>query len=109
MNVQAMTLEHYEALATAHPTLVIIGRPSCSDCTQWHEVLRDWNPPSEPIFSAFSLNLDDAVGQHFCEEHPWTSSIQHIPFNVLFRDGVPVEQWTGGSLQRMEEKIANVV
>ena len=38
--------------------------------------------------------------------NPWTEHIDFVPFNVLYVNGEPVDDWTGGDLERLEAALA---
>jgi hypothetical protein len=40
--------------------------------------------------------------------NPWTEHIDFVPFNVLYVEGEPVDQWAGGDLVRLERALNSV-
>ena len=53
-----------------------------------------------------TLNLRAPEGKIFRSLNPWTEHIDFVPFNVLYVDGEPVDEWTGGDLGRLEAALA---
>ena len=53
-----------------------------------------------------TLNLRAPEGKIFRSLNPWTEHIDFVPFNVLYVDGEPVDEWTGGELGRLEAALA---
>ena len=85
------------------PMLLILGRPSCDDCVEWYAALATWTPP-HPL-KVCTLDLSTELGEVFKEHHAWTAHIEMIPFNVLYVDGEPVDQWAGGSVERLVKAL----
>lgn len=92
-----------ERLGVGHPTLLILGRPSCDDCVAWYAELHTWTPSS--ALTVRTLDLTTELGTSFKQANPWTEHIDFIPFNVLYVDGEPVDQWTGGGLERLVKRL----
>ena len=106
MEQSPLTEAFYGQLSTRPLVLIVIGRPSCEECTEWHSLLEGWRP--EQQFSRLEvvhLDLNSPVGQRFCAENEWTTHIDFIPFNVLYEDGEPTDQWPGGSLDRLKSSL----
>jgi hypothetical protein len=103
MDITALTDAH-RVLGTPQPTLLILGRPTCDDCQAFYAELADWTS-SRPV-EVLTLNLRAAEGEAFRSANAWTSAIDFVPFNVLYVNGEPVDQWTGGDLQRVEHALA---
>ncbi|HJM55039.1 MAG TPA: hypothetical protein QGI72_02210 [Poseidonia sp.] len=103
MEQKAFTEESYNNLVEHPLLLVVIGRPSCDDCMAWREVLSQWAPEGNAHASPeiVHLDLDSTAGQRFCKDHEWTEHINFIPFNVLFQYGEPIDQWPGGTIERL--------
>ena len=103
MEQKPLSESFYDELPTHPLVLVVIGRPSCDDCTEWREVLNQWRPKQETYtrLEVVHLNLNSPLGVRFCEENEWTAHINFIPFNVLYEEGEPIDQWPGGSLDRL--------
>ena len=38
--------------------------------------------------------------------NPWVTAIDFVPFNVLYLNGEPVDQWTGGDIARLEAGLS---
>lgn len=109
MEQNELTEAGYRDLAAQPLLLVVIGRDSCDDCKAWREVLTQWVPESkiEALLNVVHLDLDSKVGQQFCRDHQWTEHISFIPFNVMFQYGKPVDQWPGGTVERLMTCIEN--
>ncbi|MBT5660765.1 MAG: hypothetical protein HOI79_01680 [Euryarchaeota archaeon] len=106
MDQNPLTEAFYGQLSTRPLVLVVIGRPSCDDCTEWSSVLDGWQPEQQfNRLEVVHLDLNSPVGQRFCAENEWTTHIDSIPFNVLYEDGEPTDQWPGGSLDRLKSSL----
>ena len=92
-----------ERLGVGSPTLLILGRPSCDDCVAWYAELHAWTPTSS--LAVKTLDLTSELGATYKEANPWTEHIDFIPFNVLYVDGEPVDQWTGGGVERLLKRL----
>jgi len=86
-------------LGVAQPTLLILGRPTCDDCQAYYAQLATWSPPVE--MEVLTLNLRAPEGAAFRKRHSWVEHIDSVPFNVLYVNNEPVDQWTGGDLVRL--------
>ena len=103
MNIAALT-DAQRVLGTPHPTLLILGRPSCDDCQAFYARLKLWKSPV-PL-EVLTLNLRASEGEAFRSANPWVNAIDFVPFNVLYLNGEPVDQWTGGDLARLETGLS---
>ena len=95
MDPEVLTDPH-RILGAKHPTLLILGRPTCDDCQAFYAALADWVPP-RPI-EVLTLNLRAPEGEAFRSLNPWTKHIDFVPFNVLYVNDEPVDEWTGGDI-----------
>ena len=93
-------------LGMEQPTLLILGRPTCDDCQALYARLASWTPP-RPL-EVLTLNLRAPEGEAFRALNPWTEHIDFVPFNVLYVEGEPVDQWAGGDLVRLERALNSV-
>jgi hypothetical protein len=48
-----------------------------------------------------TLNLRAPEGAAFRKRHSWVDHIDSVPFNVLYVNNEPVDQWTGGDVKRL--------
>ena len=86
-------------LGIDQPTLLILGRPTCDDCQAFYAQLATWDPPVP--MDVLTLNLRAPEGAAFRKRHSWVEHIDSVPFNVLYVNNEPVDQWTGGDLVRL--------
>ena len=86
-------------LGVDQPTLLILGRPTCDDCQAFYARLATWDPPVP--MEVLTLNLRAPEGAAFRELYSWVEHIESVPFNLLYVDGEPVDQWAGGNLERL--------
>jgi len=93
-------------LGVNRPTLLILGRPTCDDCQAYYARLASWTP-SVPL-DVLTLNLRAPEGAAFSARYSWVKHIDYVPFNVLFVNGEPVDQWTGGDLERLESSLQSL-
>jgi len=104
MMVEAWADSGWAVLERAEPTLLVLGRPTCDDCRAWHDELATYTS-TVAGFRAIELDLRSTEGAAFKAAQPWTEHIDWVPFNVLYRAGQPVEEWTGGGLKRLDEAL----
>lgn len=90
-------------LGVGRPTLLILGRPTCDDCQAYYAQLATWSPPV--ALDMLTLNLRAPEGAAFRQRHSWVEHIDFVPFNVLYVNNEPVDQWTGGDLDRLESRL----
>ena len=102
MNIEVLA-DPERPLGMDRPTLLILGRPSCDDCQALYAELAPWEP-SLPL-EILTLNLRAPEGEAFRAANPWVAHIDHVPFNVLYVGGEPVDQWTGGDLARLVSSL----
>ena len=105
MDIAALTDAH-RALGMTKPTLLILGRPTCDDCQEFYRRLNAWEPPF-PL-EVLTLNLRAPEGDEFRFANPWVAAIDFVPFNVLYVNGEPVDQWAGGDLTRLESSLSDL-
>lgn len=105
MDLTALTDPH-QVLGMTKPTLLILGRPTCDDCQEFYRRLNAWEPPV-PL-EVLTLNLRAPEGDGFRFANPWVAAIDFVPFNVLYVNGEPVDQWTGGDLSRLESSLSDM-
>ena len=103
MDISALT-DAQRVLGTTKPTLLILGRPTCDDCQEFYGRLNGWEPPV-PL-EVLTLNLRAPEGDVFRLANPWVTAIDFVPFNVLYLNGEPVDQWTGGDIARLEAALS---
>jgi hypothetical protein len=94
------------SLGFERPAVLVLGRPTCDDCTAWHDELVA-GALHLPV-DVFTLDLTTEAGSSFKDAHPWTAHIDFIPFNVLYLNGEVVDQWTGGGLERLQACLASL-
>jgi len=108
---EAMTDRIYDQLSSLEFALIVLGRGSCQDCTQYHGELRQWvaggDGPGQ--LRVLTLNLDSPLGQDFKDDHEWVRHIDTIPYNALMVKGVVVKNWSGGTIQRLMNRLDKVV
>ena len=90
-------------LGVDQPTLLILGRPTCDDCQAFYAQLARWTPPVP--MDVLTLNLRAPEGAAFRKRHSWVEHIDSVPFNVLFVNGEPVDQWAGGDVERLMSSL----
>ena len=105
MDITALT-DAQRVLGVSQPTLLILGRPTCDDCQEFYSRLNGWEPPV-PL-EVLTLNLRAPEGEAFRFANPWVAALDFVPFNVLYVNGEPVDQWTGGDLSRLESSLSNL-
>ncbi len=103
MDISALT-DAQRVLGMTKPTLLILGRPTCDDCQEFYKRLNAWESPI-PL-EVLTLNLRAPEGDGFRFANPWVAAIDFVPFNVLYLNGEPVDQWTGGDLARLESGLS---
>ena len=103
MDIAALT-DAQRVLGTTKPTLLILGRPTCDDCKEFYSRLDGWEPPV-PL-KVLTLNLRAPEGDVFRLANPWVTAIDFVPFNVLYVNSEPVDQWTGGDIARLEAALS---
>ena len=86
-------------LGVDQPTLLILGRPSCDDCQAFYARLAALESPVP--MEVLTSNLRAPEGAAFRNRHSWVEHIDSVPFNVLYVNGEPVDQWTGGDIERL--------
>ena len=92
-----------EMLGFERPAVLVLGRPTCDDCTAWYAALAEWS--AEVPVDVFGLDLTTEQGVAFKAANPWTAHIDFIPFNVLYLEGEVVDQWTGGGVERLLARL----
>jgi hypothetical protein len=92
-----------EMLGFERPAVLVLGRPTCDDCTAWYAALAEWS--CDTSVDVFGLDLTTEQGTAFKAANPWTAHIDFIPFNVLYVEGEVVDQWTGGGVERLLARL----
>ena len=83
--------------------MLTLGNSGCAACKEWKLELSQWEAPQD--FRIAEIQLDQPRFGRFKSTYPWVADIDILPFNVIFIEGEVVEQWSGGSLPHLEERL----
>ena len=88
--------------------LLMLGKTSCRVCAEWTLELTDWQSP-HPELKVAKIQLDQSGLGRFKMANPWLVDVDLLPWNVLFVDGEPLEQWAGAGLARLENRLQRIM
>ena len=106
MHVEGWADTGWPVLQRSSPTLLVLGRPTCDDCQRWHAALTQWRTGVAGV-RIVELNLRSPEGKLFKADQPWTQHIDWVPYNLLYVNGETVAEWSGESLDALEEALVS--
>ncbi|MCS5537553.1 MAG: hypothetical protein NZ770_05560 [Candidatus Poseidoniaceae archaeon] len=101
--IELLAPETWEGFLNSGTAVLILGNSGCAACEKWKLELSQWEATLDLRIA--EIQLDQPRFGRFKSAHPWVADIEILPFNAIFVEGVIVEQWSGGSLPHLEERL----
>ena len=101
--IELLAPETWEGFLNSGTTVLILGNSGCAACEEWKLELSQWEATQDIRIAEIRLNQPHFGS--FKLAHPWVADIDILPFNAIFVEGEMVEQWAGGSLSHLEERL----
>lgn len=101
--MELLDSENLEDFFSAPVVVLMLGKSGCSACEIWTSTLNEWIVPEGVRLGKILL---DAPGLgHFKIAHPWIAEIDILPYNAIFIKGEMKENWAGGGITRLENRL----
>lgn len=92
--------------------VLLLGKSDCEACARWTEELTGYLSSEHPFRGVrFGKMLLDQKGlTDFKRENgAWLKDVDVLPFNVVYRDGQIVKSFAGSGIERLTNRLQNVV
>jgi hypothetical protein len=92
--------------------VLMLGKTDCEACARWTEELNGHlaSGQAAPGVRFGKMLLDQKGLTDFKREHgSWLKDVDVLPFNVIFRDGQVVKTFAGSGIERLTNRLANVL
>jgi len=84
-------------------SLIIFEKSNCENCKKLeNDILSD---EGDLPFSIAKLSLDTKGSSKIKMQNPWISSIDLLPFCVLYRSGELIDSWSGYDLNSIKIRV----
>ena len=105
--LELLDQKSWEEFLSAPIAVLILSKNDCQACEDWTEGLNTWfgsGPVPENVRFGKLLLDTPGIGR-FKLAQPWVSEIDILPFNAIFINGERVQEWAGGNLPLLQNRL----
>ena len=105
--LELLDQKSWEEFLSAPIAVLILSKNDCQACEDWTEELNTWfgsGPVPENVRFGKLLLDTPGIGR-FKLAQPWVSEIDILPFNAIFINGERVQEWAGGNLPLLQNRL----
>ena len=105
--LELLDQKSWEEFLSAPIAVLILSKNDCQACVEWAEELNTWfgsGPVPENVRFGKLLLDTPGIGR-FKLAQPWVSEIDILPFNAIFINGERVQEWAGGNLPLLQNRL----
>ena len=101
----------WEEFLSAPIAVLMLSKSDCQACAEWTEELNTWFGSGTVLeIVRFGKILLDTPGiGRFKIVHPWVSKVDILPFNAIFINGERVQEWAGGNLSLLQNRLEKLL
>lgn len=114
MQLEMIDGTNWQDFVSADVAVLMLGKSDCGACATWTEELSGFLDQAGAGYSGrvrFGKMLLDQRGlTDFKRAHgEWLKDVHDLPFNVIWKGGERFKSWAGGGLERLQNRLAQLV
>lgn len=105
--IESLDDSSWKSVFDASLAVVVLTHSSCPHCKNWvqklDEFLRDSKDWDDVRFG--KVVLDGPGVEQFKEVNEWLDHVEFVPFNIIIKDGQPVNSFPGEGVERLVKRL----